>query len=228
MPRIAATLTLLLLVTSCHSLDTVNLGDAVDFTVLGAMGVTVSGATAVQGLLGVSSVAQTYITGSASFVFSDTPTTNVRGIASVAQCVLAGTAMDIAYLDAAGRPDATLLAASSMVDVTFAPGLYKSDALTLESGEMYISGSSTDIFIFQTTTLTVNTGAKMIMQGGALAKNVFWQVGTTANFLAGSHVEGTVLAGTTIALVAGATVTGRLFSVGGQVTMLTNTVVYPN
>jgi hypothetical protein len=67
----------------------------------------------------------------------------------------------------------------------------------------------------------------MIMVGDAQAKNVFWQVGTTAAFLAGSHVEGTVMAGATIALVAGATVTGRLFSVEGAVTLLTNTIVYP-
>jgi hypothetical protein len=53
--------------------------------------------------------------------------------------------------------DMTLMEASSMVGVTFTAGLYKRNgALALESGEMYISGSSTDVFIFQIAeTLTV-------------------------------------------------------------------------
>jgi hypothetical protein len=67
----------------------------------------------------------------------------------------------------------------------------------------------------------------MILADGAEAKDVFWQVGTSAAFQGNSKVVGTVLASTTIALVAGATVEGRLFSVGGQVTLLTNTISYP-
>jgi hypothetical protein len=226
MPRIASLLTLLLMVTSCMcNMQPVDLGAAVNFTVLAAAGVTNSGPTTVGGYLGVSPAAITSITGSAQISFSSLPVVQLPHIA--VEPVAAKAAIDVAYLDAAGRVNATLLAAVSLSGLTLTPGLYKRNgALALDAGDFTLSGKG--VYIFQiATTLLVTTGRKMILADGAEAKDVFWQVGTSAAFQGNSKVVGTVLASTTIALVAGATVEGRLFSVGGQVTLLTNTISYP-
>jgi len=52
----------------------------------------------------------------------------------------------------------------------------------------------------------------MTLSGGALAKNIFWQVAGTATFGANSHFEGVVLAKTDIKLLTGTTMNGRTLS----------------
>jgi hypothetical protein len=54
----------------------------------------------------------------------------------------------------------------------------------------------------------------VILSGGAVAENVFWQVGGGAGAAIGgtAHFEGTLLAAKKITVGASATVKGRLFS----------------
>jgi hypothetical protein len=121
--------------------------------------------------------------------------------------------METAYTDAAGRslPDFTELGAGNIGGMTLAPGLYKwGTGLLIPSNGVTLSGNASDVWIFQIAqNLTVGNGSMVTLSGGALAKNVFWQVagqatlGTTANF------KGVILSKTLISFNTGATFTGR-------------------
>ena len=81
------------------------------------------------------------------------------------------------------------------------------------STSVTISGGLNDVWIFQIAgTLTQANATRVILKGGARAKNIFWQtsgavaIGTTA------HFEGAILAKTKIAMKTGASANGRLLS----------------
>jgi ice-binding like protein len=57
------------------------------------------------------------------------------------------------------------------------------------------------------------TATSVILQGGAVAKNVFWVVsGTNVNLGSDAVLPGTVLSANAINLLSGATVNGKLLS----------------
>src|SRR2546421_392559 len=68
--------------------------------------------------------------------------------------------------------------------LTLAPGVYTStSSLSISSGDLTLDarGNANGVFLFQIpSTLTVTTGRKVILAGGAVASNVFWQVGSSA------------------------------------------------
>ncbi len=68
--------------------------------------------------------------------------------------------------------------------------------------------------------------AKVILTGGAVARNVFWQVFGVADFGTTAHMEGVVLSQTSITLKTGASANGRLLA-QTAVTLAGNTVVQP-
>ena len=120
--------------------------------------------------------------------------------------------METAFTDAAGRtlPAFTELGAGDVSGLTLVPGLYKWGTGLLITTGVTLSGSATDVWIFQIAQdLTVSNGAMITLSGGALAKNVFWQVsgatalGTTADF------KGILLCQTAIVMRTGAVFNGR-------------------
>jgi hypothetical protein len=135
--------------------------------------------------------------------------------------------MQTAYTDAAGRtlPDATELGAGDVTGLTLTPGLYKwGTGVLVSAGGVTISGSATDVWIFQIAqNLTLANGAIVTLSGGAQASNIFWQVagqvtlGTTADF------KGIILCQTLIAMQTGATLNGRALA-QSEVTLDANTV----
>jgi hypothetical protein len=124
-------------------------------------------------------------------------------------------AIGTAYTDAANRalPNGTELYGGNLGGRVFAPGLYK---------------WSTNVTI--PTDVTLSGGAmKVKLIGGALAKNVFWQV-TGSNFGATlgtySTFNGTILSAKQVILQTGATLNGRALA-QTQVTLDANTVSLP-
>jgi hypothetical protein len=121
--------------------------------------------------------------------------------------------MGTAYAAAAARtptgtdPNATL---------PISAGVYNFSAPDITiSADVTLTGSATDVWIFQITgNLTQAAGTSILLTGGAKPQNVFWQVagGVGVNILAGAHMQGTVLAAAGINLVTAASVDGRLFS----------------
>jgi hypothetical protein len=123
--------------------------------------------------------------------------------------------MQIAYTNAAGRknPNFTNLGGGKIGGLTLVPGLYKWTTRVLISRSVTISGGRNAVWIFQIAgTLTQANATRVILKGGALPKNIFWQtsgavaIGTTA------HFEGVILAKTMIAMKTGASANGRLLA----------------
>jgi hypothetical protein len=60
--------------------------------------------------------------------------------------------------------------------------------------------------------VTQASATKVILTGGALAQNVFWQVAGVVDVGTTAHSEGTVMSLTSITLHTGASANGRLFA----------------
>lgn len=112
--------------------------------------------------------------------------------------------------------------------MTLAPGLYKwSSVLSIPTIGVTLSGSSTDVWIFQIArNLNVGNGAIVTLSGGAQARNVFWQVAGQATLGTTSDFKGVILCQTAIVLNTGAMLTGRALA-QTAVTLDANAVV-PN
>ncbi|MEA5033264.1 MAG: ice-binding family protein [Sphaerochaeta sp.] len=111
--------------------------------------------------------------------------------------------------------------------MTLAPGLYKWSSAVSITTNLTLDGPANGVWIFQMTgSLTEAANAQVLLSGGALAENIFWQVEGGVLLGANAHMEGVVLSGTSIALGAGASVHGRLYA-KTAVTLDTATVTQP-
>jgi hypothetical protein len=143
--------------------------------------------------------------------------------------------MTIAYNDAKGRtpiPTGPNLnpGAGDLAGLTLGPGLYKftSGALITTDVHLDAGGDSSSVWIFQiTSTLDVSNGAQVILDNGALAKNIFWQVGSAANIGTGVGFKGTIMAQTAITVGTTSTVDGRLLAATESVTVNGTSVNLP-
>jgi hypothetical protein len=136
--------------------------------------------------------------------------------------------MQLAFTDAAGRtPNVTELGAGNIGGMTLSPGVYKWGTGVLVPTALTLNGSATDVWIFQIAqTLTVSNATDVVLTGGALPQNVFWQVTGLASIGTTSNFNGVVLSATAITLGTGAVVHGRLLA-QTAVSMDGNTVVEP-
>jgi hypothetical protein len=97
----------------------------------------------------------------------------------------------------------------------------------LVTSDVTLSGSATDVWIFQIAqTLTMSSDTKIVLTGGALPKNVFWQVSGLVDLVTGAHLEGIVLAQTAITLGTATSINGRLLA-QTAVTIAGSTIVQP-
>jgi hypothetical protein len=117
-----------------------------------------------------------------------------------------------AYTDAAGRPnpDFSELGTGNIGGKILTEGLYKwSSTVTLPSS-VTISGGANDVWIFQIAgDLTMSNFTNITLNGGAQAKNIFWQVAGTVTIGTGAHFEGIILSQTGITFLSGASLKGR-------------------
>src|SRR6185436_16620782 len=107
--------------------------------------------------------------------------------------------------------------------LTLTPGLYKStSSLALSSGDLTFDakGNASAVFIIQiASALTVTSDRRVILSGGAVAANIFWQVGSSATFGTTSVFKGTVMAMESVTFNTGATLDGRAMARTGNVTL---------
>jgi len=132
--------------------------------------------------------------------------------------------MTAAYNDAAGRTAGVgasnlNLGAGTLTTRTLTPGVYTwGTAVNVPAGNtLTLSGGPNDVWLFQIAgTLSVPATASVSLSGGALPKNVFWQVGGSSATMgaAPTHFEGVVLCGPICAINFGngATANSRLLS----------------
>jgi hypothetical protein len=135
-----------------------------------------------------------------------------------------------AYLYTAGLPGGAVLPAD-LSGLTLAPGLYtNASTVMLSAGNLTLDaqGDVNAVFIFQIgSTLTTIGSTQVILAGGAQAKNVYWQVSTSATLGTNSIFQGNILALQSITLDTGATLTGRALARNGAVALDSNTVTAP-
>jgi Ice-binding-like len=106
-------------------------------------------------------------------------------------------------------------------------GVYQWGTGLLIPTDLTLTGNATDVFIFQVAqNLTVSNGVRINLSGGALPKNVFWQVAGAVELGTTAHAEGVMLSQTAITLRTGASVNGRLLA-QTAVNLDSNVVVQP-
>lgn len=219
-------------------LASVNLGTAGNYVILAKTAINNVPTSNITGNLGLSPAATSYITG-----FS---ITNATGYATSAQVTGKLYAADMvsptpinlttavndmvtAYNNAAGRPspDFSELGTGNIGGKTLTEGLYKWTTNVTMPTNLIISGSSTDVWIFQIAgNLSVSSGVKITLSGGAQAKNIFWQVAGTVTIGTTAQFKGVILSQTGITLNTGASLAGRALA-QTAVILNKNTVTLP-
>jgi len=216
------------------SLQGVNLGIAGDFVILSKTGVTDVYKSAVTGDVGSSPITGAAIHLMCSEVAGTIYSVDAAGplpfaVKNPTRLTLAVGDMQTAYTDAAGRPtpDFLNLGAGNIGGKTLTPGLYKWTSALLIPTDIAISGGPNDVFIFQVAgTLTMSNAVNITLQGGAQAKNIFWQTSGAVTLGTTSHFEGNILSQTGINLQTGASINGRMLA-QTAVTLQMNTVNIP-
>lgn len=217
----------------------VDLGTAGDYAILAKSGISTVPTSAITGNIAVSPAAATYITGfaliaDATNVFSTS--TQVTGKVYAADYASPTPAnlttavgdMETAFTDAAGRaPDVTELGAGNIGGLTLAPGVYKWSSGLLIPTSVTLNGRATDVWIFEIAQdLTMSSATSIVLAGGALPKNIFWQVSGKVDIGTTAHFEGVVLTQTAVTLQTGASVNGRLLA-QTAVSIDASTIVQP-
>lgn len=211
----------------------VSLGTAGNFAILSKTGITDVYASAVNGNVGTSPITGAAlllscgeVTGKVFVVDPAGPPCAIHDATSLTAAV---GDMQTAYVDAAGRvsPNFTELGAGEIGGLTLTPGLYKWGTSLLITHDVTLSGGPNDVWIFQVAgKLNQANAARVTLTGGALAKNVFWQVAGAVTIGTTAHFEGVVLAKTMIAVNTGASVNGRLLA-QTAVTLQQNSITQP-
>ena len=114
---------------------------------------------------------------------------------------------------------------------TLVPGIYKSTStLMVQSGDLTLDakGDVNAVWIFQVAaafTTVGGAGGNIILSGGAQAKNIFWQTGSSATIGDYTSFQGTVLALTSITMNSHAVATGRMLARNGSVVMTSTNII---
>ena len=220
---------LLLAITALAALATKthaqSLGSAENFAVLGASTVTNTGASQITSSVGVSPGSA--ITGfppgiiiNGALHAADGPATQAHADYAVAYTAFAGLV----------SPPANDLSGSDLGGKTLTPGVYHYNTSATSGGILTFDAQNdpTARFVIQIgTTLITSGNSSVVLINGADARNVYFQVGTSATLGSGSTFIGNILAYASITTVSGTTLTGRLLALTGAVTLDTNNVTSP-
>jgi hypothetical protein len=133
-----------------------------------------------------------------------------------------------AYNALAGLACGTTVTPADLGGRTLAPGVYCAASSMAVTGTVTLDGqgNANALFVFQMgSTLTTGTTANIALINGAQAKNVFWQVGSSATLGTGTTFRGNILALTSITLVTNATMLGRALARNADVSLGTNNTI---
>jgi hypothetical protein len=141
-----------------------------------------------------------------------------------------------AYGDAVNSSRGTPTSISGNLNgLTLAPGLYESGSSIQISpgGILYLDGQgdANAVFVIRSaTSITTESTSAVVLEGSAQAKNIFWSAGSAITLGTNSVMKGTMIAGTSISLLTGATLDGRALIQGataGNVVLQKATIVLP-
>lgn len=196
------------------------------FAVLAGTTITNTGPTVINGNLGL--FPGTAVTGF--------PPGVVNGVQHITDVAAAQAQADLTnlYNCLAAQPCGTTIGTADQAGVTLTAtanvNVYCSGSSILDSGVLTLNGNgnANAVFIFQAgSSLTLNPGATIVLTNGAQARNVFWQVGSSATLGTTTAFQGTITAFSSITMNTGATMLGRALARNAAVTFDTNTVTVP-
>jgi hypothetical protein len=154
----------------------------------------------------------------------------ITGTQHLADAVAAQAQIDLtaAYNQAAGLPcpPANNIGTTNIGGPTKAPGVYCSASTIGVTGALVLDGQGDPnaFWVFQAGS-GLTTAGNIVLINGAQAKNVYWQVGSSATIGTGSQWKGNILALTSITLVDNANLIGRALARNGAVSLGTNNTV---
>jgi len=209
----------------------ISLGTAANYAILATTGIASVPSSVVTGNVGLSPAARGFLTGwSETSDVTDTYSTSAQVVAPAklyAADYVGGTTavnlttavadMGTAYTDAAGRTATsaatTNIGAGTLTSLTLTPGVYEWGSAVNIPTDLTLQGSSTDVWIFKIAgTLTMAAAKNVILSGGALPRNIFWQVADVVTIGANTHFAGIILGQTAITFGNLASIDGRLLA----------------
>src|ERR1039457_199990 len=211
----------------------VDLGSCAHFTILAGAAVTTTGGGIINGDVGASPITGAAIHLTAAQVNGTIYTVDAAGPAGsvIAPALLTPAKGDLttAFNDAAGRlpaPTGSFLkpelvpGSGNFGGMTLVPGLYKFTGTAAASGaDVTLTGGPDDVWIFQIAAdLQVGGSVHVILAGGAQARNIFWQVGTSAVIGTFAVFTGTIMSDQAITMNTTSAMDGRALAFTAGVT----------
>jgi len=209
--------------TASARLLTVNLQSAGNFAVLTKTGVSTVPTSVITGNVGVYPITFAAMTGfsitrpSTDAATSDQVTGFLygNGMTGTTPSMMATAIADMetAYTAAVsiGPPDYIDHNTGELGGQIITAGLYKFGTVVTISNDCTLHGTADDTWIFQIAgTLSILPGKKIILTGGAVAKNIVWVPSGATSFGTTSHFEGVVLGKTSASFLTGSTINGRV------------------
>src|ERR1039457_6584110 len=207
----------------------VNLGSAGHFTILAGAAVTTTGGGIGNGDVGASPITgaaihltQAQVNGTIYAVDAAGP---AGSMIDPALLLTAKGDLTTAFNDAAGRtptPSGPFLnpGAGNIGGLDLIPALYKfTGTASITGSDVTLTGGPDDVWIFQIAAdLEVGSTVQVVLAGGAQARNIFWQVGTSATIGTFAVFKGTILADQAITMNTSSTMDGRALAFTAGVT----------
>jgi hypothetical protein len=212
---------------------TVNLGGAGDYAILAKSGISTVADSTISGDIGASPIAATAMTGFSFSVDSGgefATSAQVAGKAysvdyaapTPAELTTSVSAMEAAYTDAASRhpgADRINIGGGILGGVNdggptklLTPGVYTFDTDDVHlTADVHFSGAG--VYIIQMTgNLVQAANCNVILEDGAKPENIFWQVAGFVQVGADAHMEGIILAKTSVDFITGSSLNGRVLT----------------
>ena len=232
-----------LTVTPAPTITAVDLGTAANFAILSKSGITDVPTSVITGNIGTSPITGADILVSCPEVTGAIESVDAAGpspceVIDPTSLTTAVSNMQTAYTTTAGitTPSPVVnLGAGNISGMTLVPGVYKWSTDVNINSDVYLNGGANDVWIFQiagnlnvASKGSIASGVHVVLEGGAQASNVFWQVGGTPGATLGTYstFNGTILSATQIIMQTGAILNGRALA-QTQVTLEKNTITNP-
>jgi hypothetical protein len=187
-------------------LGNAHLLSASTFAVLGDTAVTNTGATVLNGDLGIAP---------GSTITGFPPGTYTGALhAGDAVALQAHADATAAALVLQGMGPGTNISSTDLGGYVAVPGVYSAAvAGTWTAGPLTLNGAGVYVFLFGTA-LTMPANATVVLTNGATADNVYFVTGSAFTFGANCTVNGSILAGTSITFASASVLNGRALTYG--------------
>ncbi|HEY5960480.1 MAG TPA: ice-binding family protein [Polyangiaceae bacterium] len=214
----------------------VPLGAASPFAILASAAITNIATSAIVGDVGLTPDAGANISGFSApltcpevtgTIYTVDLTGPACAVADPVRLVNAKTDAGIAFTNARAVVRGTPQAISGDLNgLTLYPGLYESGS-SLEispAGMLYLDaqGDGNAIFVIRSaTSITTGATSQVVLTNAAKANNVFWTAGSAVTVGTNSIMKGTLIAGTAVSILTGATLEGRALNQGTAAAAIT-------